>query len=84
MGTMFWNTIRHELRVSADVFATAKMDIQEDDDRVEVDIFGSSRSNLVVIGTTSQCDIVSIYHQHFLLINHRETHGVKQQSNRES
>jgi hypothetical protein len=57
---MFWNTIKHELRVSADVFAAAKMDIQEDDDRVEVDVFGSSRSDLVVVCTTSKCDIVSI------------------------
>ena len=60
MGTMFWNTIRQELRVSADARMIIRMDIQEDDDRVEVDILGSSRSNLVVIGTTSQSDIVSI------------------------
>jgi hypothetical protein len=63
MGTMFWNTIKHELRVSADVLVDIRMGIQEDDDRVEIDILGSSGSNLVVIGTTSQSDIISICNQ---------------------
>jgi hypothetical protein len=64
---MFWNTIKHELRVSADVLVITRVGIQEDDDRVEIDVLGSSRSDLVVIGTTSKCDIVSIYYQHFHL-----------------
>lgn len=63
MGTMFWNTIKHELLVSADVLVIIRMDIQKDDDRVEVDVLGSSRSDLVVIGTTSKCDIISICNQ---------------------
>jgi hypothetical protein len=60
MGTMFWNTIKHELMVSADVLVIIRMDIQEDDDRVEIDVLGSSRSDLVVICTTSKCDIIPI------------------------
>jgi hypothetical protein len=60
---MFWNTIKHELMVSADILVIIRLDIQKDDDRVEVDVLGSSRSDLVVIGTTSKCDIVSICNQ---------------------
>ena len=76
--------MRHELSVSADTVVMSRMNIQEDDDRVEIDILGSSRSDLVVIGTTSQSDIVSICHQYPFLYGGRKTYEVKQRSNKES
>jgi hypothetical protein len=37
------------------------LDLQEDDDRVEVDVFCGSCSDLVVIGTATECYIVTVY-----------------------